>query len=259
MIEEIDVMGISVHKFNKTSLVSYIIAAAKKYDKRVIMNYNLHALYLEDKIPEMKTALKNANVRYIDGMPLIWLSLLTGNRLNRSNRITSIDIIIKIMALCEKDGLKVYILGGSESVLGNFIGMIRKSYPGLLITGRNGYFNKSDNEAIINEINNFQCNILMIGMGMPKQELWIESNRSFLAPSVIWSLGAFMDYWAGAQRMPNRTLSALGFEGLIRLLSNPKRLWNRYIYEPPVILVKIIAKYYGRKITLFVRNLRGNL
>lgn len=81
-------------------------------------------------------------------------------------------------------------------------------------------------------INAYQPHVLMVGMGMPRQEYWILDNIEHIHTNAILTAGACMDYLAGAIPTPPRWMGKMGLEWLYRLLSEPKRLWRRYLVEP---------------------------
>jgi N-acetylglucosaminyldiphosphoundecaprenol N-acetyl-beta-D-mannosaminyltransferase len=96
---------------------------------------------------------------------------------------------------------------------------------------------------VIVDINAYAPHILMVGMGMPRQELWILENRHDLRVNVIMPSGAIMDYIAGALPTPPRWLGPLGLEWCYRLLAEPARLSRRYMLEPWFVLGKMAGQY----------------
>jgi N-acetylglucosaminyldiphosphoundecaprenol N-acetyl-beta-D-mannosaminyltransferase len=103
-----------------------------------------------------------------------------------------------------------------------------------------GYFDagsgSAENEAILQQVNRYKPDLLMVGMGMPRQELWIQANFHRLEAHVIMPSGAAIDYTAGAVPTPPRWAGDMGIEWLFRLLSEPRRLFSRYLIEPWYIL-----------------------
>jgi N-acetylglucosaminyldiphosphoundecaprenol N-acetyl-beta-D-mannosaminyltransferase len=87
-------------------------------------------------------------------------------------------------------------------------------------------------------------------MGMPRQERWILENVERLDVNVVWSMGAFMDYFAGTTPTPPRWMGRWGLEWLYRLLSEPKSMWKRYLLEPPFALWLLAGELvrHGRRV-----------
>jgi N-acetylglucosaminyldiphosphoundecaprenol N-acetyl-beta-D-mannosaminyltransferase len=99
----------------------------------------------------------------------------------------------------------------------------------------------SENKSVLQQIADFQPHLLMVGMGMPRQELWIEANLNAIQANVILATGAVLDYVAGVIPTPPRWSGPLGLEWAFRLASEPKRLTPRYLIEPWTIL-RVIAR-----------------
>jgi N-acetylglucosaminyldiphosphoundecaprenol N-acetyl-beta-D-mannosaminyltransferase len=93
---------------------------------------------------------------------------------------------------------------------------------------------------VLNLINEYQPDILYVGMGMPMQELWVKKNIHRINSKVIMLCGATIDYYSGFAKRAPEWLGKIGFEGVFRLLHDPKRLWRRYILEPIYILYRLV-------------------
>ncbi|MEN9518006.1 MAG: hypothetical protein RLZZ381_594, partial [Cyanobacteriota bacterium] len=120
------------------------------------------------------------------------------------------------------------------------------------ITTAHGYFSSgSQNQLIIDQINSYQPNILMVGMGMPRQEEWILANIDQLKTNIVLPSGACIDYIAQEVATPPRWMGQVGLEWLYRLATEPKRLWRRYLVEPWFIAKLLIEE--------FLFNLRNKL
>ncbi|KAK0341261.1 hypothetical protein LTR94_027103, partial [Friedmanniomyces endolithicus] len=109
-------------------------------------------------------------------------------------------------------------------------------YPGAEIRVRHGFFDakkgSADNVGLLSEIQAFNPHILFVGMGMPRQELWIADNLASLPPVPILPVGAAFDYEAGVQKAAPRWMGRVGVEWAYRLVQNPRRLFRRYCIEP---------------------------
>ena len=103
------------------------------------------------------------------------------------------------------------------------------------------------NAAVVEHINRFQPHILIVGMGMGRQEHWISGNRKILRTNCIGTCGACMEYFAGAVPTAPRWLGPLGLEWLYRLLSDPKRFWMRYLIEPWIVAWFLLTRSNRRR------------
>ncbi|QMV43219.1 WecB/TagA/CpsF family glycosyltransferase [Cohnella cholangitidis] len=245
-----EMLGIKVHVLNEDDLIRYVHESIQLgNDIRVIGNHNLHSLYLVHHNKPMKRYYERADLIHIDGMPLIWLGRLFGYKVNRDNRLTSLDWLPRLLKDCEKHGYKVLLLGSEPGVADKVAERFASETPGLRIKGYHGYFDKTEgsagNEQVLQLVSEYEPDMILVGMGMPIQENWISNNVDRLKTKVVWSLGAFMDYYADIKPLPPRWMGRMGLEWLYRLLSEPRRLWKRYILEPwfiAFLLLKTLVK-----------------
>lgn len=172
----------------------------------------------------------------------------------RANRFTSIDWIDAFMTLAADSGWRIAHVGGKPGVGEQGAAILRRRHPALDITALHGFFDAypegRENLAVVDRINAMQPDVLFVGMGMPQQENWIRDNAARLNANCIIPIGACFDYIAGSKPIPPRWMSRLGFEWLGRLITEPRRLWRRYLIEPWTLLQyarKDLAQYGGVK------------
>lgn len=169
-------------------------------------------------------------------MPLVFMGKLLGYPLRRENRMTHLDWVPPILAQAAQKGWRVFYLGTKPGIAEQGAQVWRSKIPKLEIATHHGYFDIShesfENKQVIAAINAYQPQILMVGMGMPRQEHWIVDNLQQLDVNVIINVGALIDLVAGVIPTPPRWIGRLGFEWLYRLVSNPRYLGRRYLLEP---------------------------
>ena len=113
---------------------------------------------------------------------------------------------------------------------------------GLKIIGsKNGFFDKTEEKEIIREINILKPDILMVGMGVPKQEKWIDRHLQELDVNLCWALGAAFDWLSGQRKRAPRWMIKCGFEWIHRLYQQPKRLWKRYLIGNLVFIYYVLS------------------
>ncbi len=182
-------------------------------------------------------------------MPLVLLCRLSGIPARRDHRVTWVDFVWPLLSTaCDRDW-RVFYLGGRPEVVVDGLATIRARLPALRIDGRSGFFDDApgsgDNAAVVDAIERFEPDLLLVGMGMPRQERWILRNRSLLGVPAILACGACMEYIAGAVRTPPRWAGRWGLEWLFRLLEDPRRFAFRYIVEPWLIVAAHLARIRG--------------
>ena len=218
----------------------------------MIASQNLHGLYTHSRDSHFRILHDDARTCvHIDGMPIIWLGRLFGLNLKAEQRTAWIDWFLPLMDLSRRKGWRVFYLGGREEVVEAGLALLRRDYPGLQIDGRDGFFDadpdSGGNRAVIERINRFRPHVLIVGMGMGRQERWIVENEAALDVNCIGTSGACLEYFAGAVRMPPRWLGRVGFEWAFRLFDDPRRFWRRYLVEPWSVAWSVLRSVARRR------------
>lgn len=214
--------------------------AIRQEEKQLIPHHNLHSVYICKKNKAMVDFYNLAECIHIDGMSLVLLGRMLGVPLQREHRVTYVDWIHPLMRKISDNGWRVYYLGSKPGVAELAASVLKEEYTDLHIRTHHGYLDKnpqsSDNQSVLKEINEFKPHVLMVGMGMPRQETWVMDNIHHIHANVILTSGACMDYVACVVPTPPRWMGRIGLEWLYRLVSEPKRLASRYLVEPWTIL-----------------------
>lgn len=215
----------------------------------MIANHNLHSIYLARRDPQMRAYYAAARAAHIDGMALVVWGRLLGYPLRREQRVTYIDWIRPLMAAAARHDWRVFHVGGRPGVGERAAETLRREVPGLQLRTHHGYFDPQvdEIERLLSEIADERPNLLLVGMGMPRQERWVVENLGRLQANVILTCGACFDYLAGVVPTPPRWVAGLGLEWLYRLLSEPRRLWRRYLLEPWALLPAMIEDLRRRR------------
>jgi N-acetylglucosaminyldiphosphoundecaprenol N-acetyl-beta-D-mannosaminyltransferase len=229
-------LGAEVDALSILDLNLLIEESIEKNEKWIIANHNLHSLYLFHNDLKMKTFYAKAEYTHIDGMPLVLIGKLLGFPIKREQRVTYADWVWPLMAEAANKGWRIFYLGSKPGVVEKAASILCQKFPGLQIAGVHGYIDmdkdSQENLATLAAINAYKPHILMVGMGMPRQEYWIDENLEHIHTNTILTSGACMDYVAGVVPTPPRWMGKVGLEWLYRLFCEPKRLWRRYLLEP---------------------------
>lgn len=201
-----------------------------------IANHNAHSIYLTKKNPEFAAFFERADLIEVDSTPLIFFTRILGLHSRRFHRCTYLDWRDHFWSVAARQQWRVFYLGGAPGVAAEAATRLSARYPGVEITTRDGFFDMSadsaENAAVVKQIADVEPHILFVGMGMPRQEIWIHRNQPLLPPTVTLSVGAAFDYEAGVQCPAPRWMGGLGIEWLFRLVGDPRRLFARYCIEP---------------------------
>lgn len=229
-------MGIEVDPVTIPDLHDLIDKAVCEDRKVVIAHQNLHGAFLHARDPAMRKLAERAAAVHVDGMALIAWGRLLGHPLRREHRVTYIDWIYHLMALAAEHGWRVFYLGSRPDVAARGAVVLRQQYPTLDLVARQGFFDPTpagiENSEVVAHIRRHRPHLLLVGMGMPRQERWILENMDDLSANVILPCGACIDYVAGELPVAPRWMARIGLEWLFRLMTEPRRLAKRYLVEP---------------------------
>ena len=242
-LKKIRILGIWFNDFTINSLVETVSRGIASNRKLLICNHNLHSVFLFHSDGDYRPVFDRAEYIHADGMPLILWAKLKQRPVSREYRLAYLDFYEPLFHDLNKRCASVFYLGGEPGIAERAIQKLQPAYPNIVFDCSPGYFHASgeENAAVLRKIAISKPNLLLVGMGMPKQEKWILENFATLPNSVIMPCGAFFDYIAGAKKTPPRWLSKFSLEWLYRFLCEPRRLFFRYFIEP-VCLIPVFVK-----------------
>jgi N-acetylglucosaminyldiphosphoundecaprenol N-acetyl-beta-D-mannosaminyltransferase len=163
-----------------------------------------------------------------DGQGPVWASRLLGDPL--PGRVPGIDLMMRLLALAEEKGYRVYILGARPEVLERAVARLSQDRPKLAIAGyRDGYFRGPETEAVRAEIRASRADILFVAISSPLKEYFLGEHGADLGVRFAMGVGGAIDVVAGVTRRAPNLLQRLGLEWLFRLLQEPGRLGPRYL------------------------------
>lgn len=196
----------------------------------LIGHHNLHSLYLRHHSVEVEAFYRQCDDCYVDGMAVLWLLRAAGLDTRSAHRFSLMDYLPQLLDRSQEQGLRVFYLGGSHQAVERAGPWLQEGWPELRIMLHHGYV---QNDAdLLDRINEFGPDLLMVGMGMPTQERWILAHRKALQVGAVLQAGGTLDYYTGLQARPPRAMSRLGLAWLYRLVHDPRRLWRRYLVTP---------------------------
>lgn len=231
-MERAKLLGVEIDLLTMQELNEKVAEAISHNEKWIIGNHNMHSIYLFHKDAKMRLFYSKAKLVHIDGMSLVLWGRLLGLPLKPEHRIAYIDWIFPLMRMAALRGWKVFYLGGEPGVAERAAEKLRQDFAGLQIQTYHGFFDWRDSVNILSMISEWSPQILLVGMGMPRQEHWIVDFLDSINANVILNAGACFDYIAGVKPTPPRWTGKVGLEWFYRLLSEPRRLSRRYLLEP---------------------------
>jgi N-acetylglucosaminyldiphosphoundecaprenol N-acetyl-beta-D-mannosaminyltransferase len=251
-MRRIALLGVEVDIVAIDELNRYACAAVRGEGSVVIANHNLHSVYLFHHDARMRSFYEMADVIHFDGMSLVLWGKVMGTGLRREHRVSYLDWIASLLAMADREGWRIFILGGREEIISVAATRIAAAHPRLRVSYHHGFFDMAgtENDKVLERINRDKPQLLFLGMGMPRQEEWILSNRHAIQCNAIFQAGACFDYLAGTVYTPPRWAGRIGLEWLFRLCTTPGRVYKRYLWEPwfilPLCAADLCKKYRGK-------------
>ena len=234
--ERVHLLGQAVDLVRPEEVLHHVETWVRERRKVIIANHNLNSMALLQKQPRLKRFYARADLVEVDSAPLIYFAKLLGLHGKAFHRCTYLDWRDHFWSLVDRNGWRVMYIGGEPKVVERARGRLAYEYPNADIKVRDGFFiatpGSRDNAVVVEQVKAFDPHILFVGMGMPRQELWILDNLDALPNCAVFSVGAAFDYEAGEQKAAPRWMGRMGIEWLFRLLHDPRRLARRYLIEP---------------------------
>jgi N-acetylglucosaminyldiphosphoundecaprenol N-acetyl-beta-D-mannosaminyltransferase len=242
--EEIILLGTKFHKLKVQDLIQHVVKAAKLEKKTTISNVNVRAMNFAYELPWYKDFINKSDLVFCDGFGVLLGAKLMGCCVDSANRMTCPDYIEDLALTCERENVSLFLLAGEPGTVEKAITKLKVVAPNLKVKGHHGYFDKSgkENEFVIQQINKFKPDILYIGFGMPLQERWILRNIDQIEAKVFLPLGACLDFYTGNVYRGPRWMTNYGLEWLTRLVTQPGRLWERYVIGNPLFFYRVLQQ-----------------
>ena len=194
---------------------------------------------------QLRQILQRADLAVADGVGVILASRVLGQPL--VHRIPGIDLASAVMEKLAGKGESVYLLGAKKGVGEQAAKRLQMRYPGLRIAGvRDGYFNTDDAATLRHEINTACPALLLVCLGSPRQEKWLDENAGSLHFGLGIGLGGALDVFSGYKRRAPVIVQRVGLEWLYRLLCEPRRI-GRIARLPLLFLAAAKIRYGGKR------------
>jgi N-acetylglucosaminyldiphosphoundecaprenol N-acetyl-beta-D-mannosaminyltransferase len=263
--DTIVILGIPVDNLDMAETVDRIfdLIAASRKDGRARLVATVNVDFVVNTLtwrlsrfrhPELIDILRRADLVTPDGMPVIWTSRMLGTPLKQ--RVTGADLVPRLAEAAARRGKSIYFLGGQGDVGQQAAHKLQAQYPDLKVAGAESPFVRIEGEALTDEsvkdrevieaINRSGADILLIGFGNPKQEVWFERNRSRLQVPVSIGIGGTYEFIVGSVARAPHWMQKTGLEWIFRITQDPKRLWKRYFvgfFKFGLMVLPAIAYY----------------
>ena len=209
-------------------------------ERGYICTVNVAILMMMSADSQLQRFVERASLVVADGQPIVWASRLLSQAL--PERVTGIDLIDSLAVRAEKEQFRIYLLGATQEVITTAAANLKSRYPKLDICGfDDGYFSASETSERVQAIRQSGAQILIVGMGVPRQEVFLEENWSDLGVNLAIGVGGSFDVIAGKKKRAPSWMQTAGLEWLYRLIQEPQRLWKRYLVTNLQFIYRLLS------------------
>lgn len=243
-----DILGVPVATVDRDGAIERITAWVSERSTRYVCACDVHSVMQAQQNSTHMEALQKADLVLADGMPLVWAARSFGER--ALGRVSGPDLMLDLCERAAREGWRVYLYGGAEGVAKSVAAKLCARFPGLDVAGRQSPpFRPLCEEELagsLAQIRAAQPHLVWVGLGCPKQEIWMLQNASQLFGCVTIGVGAAFDFHSGRIARAPRWMRDNGLEWLHRLASEPRRLWRRYLVMAPQFVVRAAVQSVRR-------------
>lgn len=238
--QRVHVGGTPVDLCGTGDLVELTTRWAAAGRRATVIGVNAHVVNLCARDRAFAAAVAAADLNFPDGQSVVWAARLLGHR--PKGRVPLTHVTAPMCGAWEAAGLPVFLLGGKPGVAERAAARLRAEH-GLAVAGvHHGYFEAADEPAVVEAVNASGARILLVGLGNPRQELWLAAHRDALTPPVALTCGGWLDWTAGERRPCPPLVYRFGMEWAYRLAQEPRRLFGRYVLGNPRFVVHVVRR-----------------
>lgn len=248
-VKQCNILGVGVHALNIPLTLKEIDYAVTNHIKGYICATPVHSIMVAQDDPHYRNVLNGSFLCTPDGMPLVWLGKQMGHR--AMARVYGPDLMRAVFALSPEKGWRHYLYGSDAATLDALETRFLKEYPGVEIVGKYTppYRTLTDTEFMTLQESVAACSpdFFWVGLGAPKQDIFMEEHISSLNTTLMVGVGAAFDFLSGRIKESPAWVQRMGLQWLHRLLKEPTRLWKRYLINNPRFVIQVLLQKLGIK------------
>ena len=243
--ERVDVLGLGIDNMSLDEALERIVALIEARSPCFGVTPNVDHTNHHRRHEKYRRLLGEAALVMPDGVPLLWAACLLGGRLK--GRVNGTDLFVQMAKRCAQKGFKMFLLGAMPQALGACVSKLAVENPGLRIAGSYSPpvgFTRDENEnrKMIEMIRHAAPDILFLGLPGPMGEYWIYDHYRETGVPFSINVGASFDFVGGVTRRAPPFMRKHGLEWLFRLVTQPRKLWKRYLIGNTIFLGRVFAQ-----------------
>lgn len=239
---KVTILGLPIHNLTMNETLDRIEEFINAGNPHHVITADSSMLVLAQKDAHLRVIIENADLVTPDSAGVLWAAGHLKQPLK--SQVPGVVIGEKLCERSAKSGFSLYFLGSAPGVALKAAQIMQLKYPGCNVCGtQDGYFSTDDLDKIVQNIAEAKPDVLLVAMGIPKQEKWIQAHRDRLGASVLIGVGGTLDVLSGTAKRAPRLIQKLKLEWLWRVLSNPSKISKVKLLPTFVRMV-----LYGKKV-----------
>jgi len=239
-----NILGVLIDAVDYEGAVDIIIRAAKENRAAAVSALAVHGLMVGARDQEQRFRLNQFDLLVPDGQPVRWvLNALYGVGL--PDRVYGPNLTLKVCARAEEEGLPVYFYGATPEILAALRPALKKRFPNLTVAGAEPSkfrcLQQAEKVKLVERIRSSRAALVFVGLGCPRQEIFAYEFRELLRVPIL-AVGAAFPFLAGILPQAPVWMQDSGLEWLYRLMTEPRRLWRRYLFLNPAYVLLVLLQ-----------------
>jgi len=235
-VPTLPILGVPISRLTGDQALDVIDEWVARGTCQTLAYVNAHTLNLSVHVDALHRSLKRSRLVLNDGVGLSLAARMRGERFPEN--LNGSDFTVRLLQLAASRGWGVYFLGGEPGIAELATARLIERIEGLRVVDVCHGFTRESDELLAQRVRDSGATLLVVALGNPLQEIWLDRNLEATGALVGIGVGAFLDFTAGRVRRAPRWMNAMGVEWCFRLLQEPGRLWRRYIVGNPLFLLR---------------------
>ncbi|XWX64091.1 WecB/TagA/CpsF family glycosyltransferase [Desulfitobacterium sp. AusDCA] len=221
----VEVLGVKIDKSSMRESVEYIQRAIERKEKTWVVTANPELIFAAGADARLKQLINRAQLVTPDGIGVVWAAKRLGYPV--PERVTGIDLLEALFPAAGENKWRIFFLGSKPGVADLAAKKVIEKHPGIIGEAQHGYFEPEEQAEILERIRKFQPDLLLVGLGAPRQEFWIASHPDLATVNI--GVGGSFDALAGLNKRAPRWIQDVHLEWLYRLIKQPQRIKRQMV------------------------------
>ena len=232
-----------IHTLSRSDAVEACLALAQSDCAHQLVTVNSLLLLESEKNPAIKEICRAATLVLSDSSGISWAARVQNRQI--PDRFPGVDLAIEIVSRCAAQNLSVFFFGGAPGVAEQASDALKRTLPTLKIAGiHHGFLSEANKSQLVDEIRRARPRLILVALGMPKQDQWIHDHLGQLPPGLYMGVGGSFDIWSGRAKRAPAFFQRSGLEWFYRWIQEPQR--TPRMLKLPLFAWRVLLEKYRR-------------